>query len=150
MLPVELWYTCGIPIFIRPVLSHVDWYKTLPTNNTMCIPVYSRQSNSLYTSKHSIHSEHNTSTIDSFLDCIAPWARDYFNHCLSRHVSLSQRSTESAIESAMNRKRKCRFSFGELESEFEAGNESRRLLEDGKDKLSGVDVNCACATNNEF
>ena len=46
----------------------------------------------------------------------------------------------------MNRKRKRRFSFGELESEFEAGNESRRLLEDGKDKLSGVDVNCACAT----
>lgn len=50
----------------------------------------------------------------------------------------------------MNRKRKRRFSFGELEKEFEAGNESRRLLEDGKDKLSGVDVNCACATNDEF
>ena len=46
----------------------------------------------------------------------------------------------------MNRKRKRRFSFGELESEFEAGNESRRLLEDGKDKLSGVDVNCACGS----
>ena len=50
----------------------------------------------------------------------------------------------------MNRKRKRRFSFGELESEFEAGNESRRLLEDGKDKLSGVDVNCASVTNDEF
>ena len=50
----------------------------------------------------------------------------------------------------MSRKRKRRFSFGKLESEFEAGNESRRLLEDGKDKLSRVDVNCACATNDEF
>ena len=30
------------------------------------------------------------------------------------------------------------------------GNEPWQLLEDGKDKLSGVDVSCACATNDEF
>ena len=41
-----------------------------------------------------------------------------------------------------------RFSFGELENEFEACNKSSQLLEDGKDRLNGDDV--SCATNNEF
>ena len=43
-----------------------------------------------------------------------------------------------------------RFSFDELAKNFEACNKSRWLLEEGKDKLKGVNVSCETRTQAEF
>ena len=45
-------------------------------------------------------------------------------------------------------KRKQRFSFSQLESEFVSSNESRRVIDDVKSKLSSVDW--TCASSDEF
>ena len=48
----------------------------------------------------------------------------------------------------MSRKRRRRFSFGQLEGDSDSPNESRRELDDIKTKLSAVDW--SCATCDEF